>query len=120
MFDPTMIADIAKVCHEVNRAYCLSMGDTSQLPWDEAPEWQRVSCIHGVAHHLEHPDTTPEGSHAVWLAEKVADGWTYGPIKDVEKKTHPCVVPYAQLSASDRAKDYIFRAIVRELGAIEP
>jgi hypothetical protein len=107
---------IAKVCHEVNRAYCQALGDKSQLPWDEAPEWQRTSCVNGVKHHLEHPDTTPEGSHEVWLAEKLAAGWNYGRIKDVEAKTHPCVLPYACLTASDKAKDYIFRAVVRELG----
>ncbi len=33
---------IAKTCHEVNRAYCIGTGDLSQLPWDQAPEWQKV------------------------------------------------------------------------------
>lgn len=109
------IRKIARVCHETNRAYCQSLGDTSQLPWDDAPEWQRTSCINGVAHHLQNPDTTPEGSHEVWLAEKRAAGWKYGPVKDVEKKEHPCFRPYAELSESDKAKDFLFRAVVREL-----
>ena len=109
---------IARICHETNRAYCLSLGDKSQAAWDEAPEWQRTSCINGVRHHLEHPDTTPEGSHEVWLAEKREAGWKYGPVKDAEKKEHPCCLPYSELSESDKAKDYIFRAIVRELGAM--
>lgn len=30
------IEQIARVCHEVNRAYCESMGDTSQVPWEDA------------------------------------------------------------------------------------
>ena len=114
----SQIQSIARVCHEVNRAYCLSLGDVSQLAWDEAPEWQRTSCINGVRHHLDHPGTTPEGSHEVWLAEKKAAGWKYGPVKDAEKKEHPCCLPYSELSESDKAKDYIFRAIVRELGAM--
>jgi len=25
---------IAKVCHEVNRAYCAGIGDNSQVPWE--------------------------------------------------------------------------------------
>jgi hypothetical protein len=106
---------IAKVAHEVNRAYCESMGDNSQLPWEEAPEWQKTSAINGVKHHVANPDTTPRQSHEVWLAEKKATGWAYGPVKDAEKKLHPCCVPYENLSASDKAKDYIFRAIVKQL-----
>lgn len=42
------IQGIARVCHEANRGYCISMGDKSQLPWDEAPAWQRGSAVQGV------------------------------------------------------------------------
>jgi hypothetical protein len=106
---------IAQVAHEVNRAYCTSMSDFSQLPWESAPEWQKTSAINGVKHHLANPDTTPEQSHEVWLAEKKATGWKYGPVKDAEKKEHPCFLPYAELTPADKAKDYIFRAIVKQL-----
>ena len=52
-------AEIAKVCHEINRAYCHAIGDDSQLSWDQAPEWQRQSAIHGVEFSLAHPTGTP-------------------------------------------------------------
>jgi hypothetical protein len=58
------------------------------------------------------PDTTPEDSHKNWLAHKVKDGWVYGPVKDVEKKEHPCMVPYEELPLEQRVKDYLFRAVV--------
>ena len=29
---------IAKVCHDVNRAYCKSVGDDSQVSWEDAPD----------------------------------------------------------------------------------
>lgn len=106
---------IAKVAHEVNRAYCTSMSDFSQLPWEQAPEWQKISAINGVKHHVANPDTTPEQSHEVWLAEKKATGWKYGPVKDAEKKEHPCFLPYAELRPVDKAKDYLFRAVVKQL-----
>jgi len=35
------IEDIAKVAHEVNRAYCISIGDNSQQSWECSPEWQK-------------------------------------------------------------------------------
>lgn len=84
-----IVASIAAVCHGVNRAYCLSQGDRSQPTWNEAP-----------------------------LAEKQQDGLVYGEVKDPAAKTHPCFVPYDELPPSQKAKDYIFLAIVRELAPI--
>ena len=38
---------IARVCHEVNRAYCKALGDESQLPWVDAPAMAKGFCNHG-------------------------------------------------------------------------
>jgi hypothetical protein len=103
---------IAMAAHEANRAYCAALGDLTQLLWDDAPDWQKDSAIAGVNMHLANPDATPEDSHASWLAEKVAAGWIYGPVKDADKKEHPCCVPYAELPEAQKAKDYIFRGVV--------
>jgi hypothetical protein len=107
--------EIARVAHEVNRAYCMSLGDNSQVAWDDAAEWQRFSAIKGVEFALANPEATPEQMHQSWLDQKLADGWTYGLEKDAEKKTHPCMVPYNELPQEQRSKDYLFRAVVRSL-----
>ena len=113
------VAQIAKKCHEINRAYCAALGDTSQLPWDQAPEWQRQSAINGVQFHIEHPDAGPDASHNSWLEEKRSAGWKFGPVKDADKKEHPCFVLYDQLPAEQKAKDYLFKQTVDlELGRI--
>lgn len=106
---------IARICHEVNRAYCESQGDLSQPRWEEAPAWQCNSAIAGVRFALEHPDAKPSDSHESWLAQKRADGWIYGPVKDPERKQHPCFVPYDELPPAQKAKDYLFLAVVRSL-----
>lgn len=106
---------IAKAAHEANRAYCLAIGDDSQPSWEEAPQWQRDSALAGVRFIREHPDASPSASHDSWLAQKKADGWKYGPVKNPLKKEHPCFVPYDELPAEQRAKDHIFTAIVRSL-----
>lgn len=105
---------IARVCHEVNRAYCQALGDNSQPAWEDAPEWQRASARMGVDLHTM-GDFGPEASHISWMRQKQDDGWTYGPVKDPEAKQHPCMVPFAELPREQQAKDFIFRAVVHAL-----
>lgn len=106
------IATIAMLCHSINAAYCLSQGDESQPLWDDAPQWQKDSIILGVEMHLKNPDASPEQSHESWYAQKEAEGWKYGEVKDAKKKEHPCFLPYAELPDSQKAKDYLFKAVV--------
>lgn len=106
---------IAQTAHAINAAYCLSLGDATQVAWEDAPEWQQQSAIAGVEMHLANPDATPEQSHESWLADKIARGWVYGEVKDAEAKTHPCCRPYAELPPEQKSKDYLFRATVHAL-----
>lgn len=109
------IERIARVCHEANRAYCATIGDESQPPWDRAPEWQKKSACAGVRGWLDGAITTPSQSHDSWLAVKEADGWKYGPVKDAEKKEHPCFVPYCDLPDEQKVKDALFAAVVQAI-----
>ena len=106
------VALIARLAHEANRAYCQSIGDESQLPWDETPKWQRSSAILGVRGVLE-SGNGPRESHESWLAEKERTGWKYGPVKDPKKKEHPCFIPYDKLPPEQKVKDSIFVSTVR-------
>ena len=106
---------IAFACHEVNRAYCESQGDHSQPKWEDAPAWQRDSAIMGVEFALENPKAKPSDSHESWLAQKRADGWKYGLVKDPVAKEHPCFVAYDELPVTQKVKDYIFLGVVRAL-----
>jgi hypothetical protein len=117
------VYSIAQVCHEANKAYCLTIGDSSQPDWYSAPDWQRDSAIKGVRFHLETlclgEKPSPSASHESWLEEKRVAGWKYGPVKDAEKKEHPCFVPYAELPFDQRMKDYVFSAIVESFYSAE-
>lgn len=108
--------EIAKVCHEVNRAYCKATGDEfGHISWEASPDQQRDSAIAGVRLHRENPNTTPEQSHDAWFRLKKEEGWTYGPFKISAEKIHPCMVEYEKLSADQRVKGVLFKAVCRAL-----
>jgi hypothetical protein len=55
---------IAAVAHEINRAYCASLGDTSQaepkVAWADASAMQKAVYLAAVDQHLDNPELTPE------------------------------------------------------------
>lgn len=115
---PTMNALwAAQIAHEANRAYCAGLGDNSQLDWYTAPEWQKVSAIKGIMLHWDalrkRKELSPSASHDSWLKEKLDTGWKYGPVKDSDRKEHPCCIPYEELPQEQKIKDYIFGAIAQ-------
>jgi len=109
------IMRIAQVCHEANKAWCESNLDSSQKNWLEAEEWQRQSAINGVKFRLDNPDAKEDSQHDAWMEEKINNGWTYGVVKDAERKTHPCLVPFNLLPMVQQQKDKLFCAIVDSL-----
>jgi len=111
--NPKSNEQIARVCHEANRSWCELNGDMSQLPWEHAPSWQKDSVINGVIFNRANPDAPESASHDSWMAQKLSEGWTYGPVKDVDAKTHPCLVPFDELPHSQQFKDRLFQTIVR-------
>lgn len=110
---------IAKVCHQANKAYCEAIGDTSQKDWEAAEEWQRESAIKGVQFRLDNPTAPQSAQHDAWSQDKLNNGWQWGPVKNPEYKEHPCLVPYSELPEEDRRKDALFQAVVDALSVKE-
>lgn len=110
--------DVARVCHEANRAMQVACRDPRRSPpWDDATAWHRSSAYASI--HAVVQGATPEEVHEAWMLEKAEQGWVYGDVKDEEAKTHPCLVPYGELPLEQRAKDAVFHAIVKALEAVE-
>ncbi|MDE5750895.1 MAG: Ryanodine receptor Ryr [Duncaniella sp.] len=43
--------------------------------------------------------------HEVWARNRMAEGWTYGPVRDDAKKQTPCMVPYEDLPEAEKEYD---------------
>jgi hypothetical protein len=46
-----------------------------------------------------------ENAHDNWGQQRMSDGWRYGPTRDDDKRTHPLLVPYAELLDADKEYD---------------
>ncbi len=52
--------------------------------------------------------SSPEELHGSWMQAYYAMGWVYGNTYDREGKTHPDLVPYAELGQLEQDKDAVF------------
>lgn len=81
-------------------------------PWPARDEAFRTQFI-GVIEMMCGPErkTSPEEMHNDWWRAYEAMGWTYGPVRDTEAKTHPDMVPFDDLDPRERDKDAVFIAL---------
>lgn len=54
---------------------------------------------------LELTEKIAENVHEVWAVGRIKEGWIYGEVRDDSKKTTPCLVPYDELSDSEKEYD---------------
>jgi ryanodine receptor 2 len=55
-------------------------------------------------------------NHDHWALQRIAEGWRFGPGRNDKAKIHPDLVPYDELSDSE--KEYDRRSVVETLKAI--
>jgi serine phosphatase RsbU (regulator of sigma subunit) len=60
-------------------------------------------------------ETMAKVEHLRWSWDRRLNGWTYGKVKDPGEKRHPSLVPYDELSETEKEKD---RGLVRLTPAI--
>lgn len=102
----------ARAAHEANRAYSTVIGD-SPYAWDDMTDAMREGVVSGARMALE--GASPESLHVAWMPSRAAEGWVYGPVKDLAAKISPCFVPYSELPEAQRRKDAQFQAVVRAM-----
>jgi len=107
--------EIARIAHAANSALRSELGQ-EVTAWEELDLKRQAGVVAGVASIRERLKDgyapSPEESHARWMGSMAAQGWRQGENQNAEKKTHPNMVPYAQLPESERRKDALFIAIV--------
>lgn len=103
---------IAPVVHAAIRALQIELGQAPSPLWEDCT-WEKQATLDGV--ELAVTDPSPGASHRKWMEGRLADGWTYGPVKDAKLKTNPTLVPFDQLSSAEIAKDQLVILITQAL-----
>ena len=80
------------------------------------PESIDVSRVTLTPEILALTERLAENTHEHWSRRRLAEGWRYGPRRDDAKKEHPGLVPYAELTESE--KDYDRLTAMETLKAI--
>lgn len=114
--DYSNVSDIAvaRVVHESNRAYNVFLDDPApDPPWDALPDWHRGMIISRVQAILGGWGAAE--IHLDWVETMTALGWSYGPVKDPDRKTHPCLRRWEELPVWQRRKDELAVQVVWSL-----
>ena len=61
-----------------------------------------IELSHEILKLTEH---LAENAHDIWAAQRLSEGWTYGPERNDQQKQHPCLIPYADLPDSEKQYD---------------
>lgn len=111
-----IVDGIARVVHEANRAYNVSLGDPApDAPYDAIEDWHRRSIISRVIMMIKGYTNTQ--IHQAWVDEMLERGWVLGEVKDptATPPTHPCLQDLEHCSPEQQKKEILALGIVRAL-----
>jgi hypothetical protein len=84
------------------------------LAFDIGPKLRKVNCAIETMADWDAPvfvfddgevDLLSQLEHDRWSDDRKRDGWTYGAVRDNERKRHPDLVPWEQLTDETKEKD---------------
>ena len=82
------------------------------VPWAEREEPFKAQFLEVIERQCgPQRSMSPEELHGSWMQAYYAMGWAYGEKYSREEKTHPDLVPYAQLGKLEQDKDSVFVAL---------
>jgi len=56
---------------------------------------------------IELVEILAEHAHDIWAAQRIQDGWTFGPQRNDAERRHPCLIAYPQLTKNEQDYDRI-------------
>lgn len=114
--DKEFLMAMAKIAHEILRAYHVAIGEPPFITpaWDDLAASDQARAMAKAEARLA-STLTVEQEHSVWLEQKRAQGWEYGPKFDEGARVDPLLVRFEALPEKVRVGKYLIDATVRVL-----
>ena len=91
--------------------------DREDPSWDEldddADKDNRVTLMSETVPDIK--KISAKKMHDMWVDQQAKEGWKYGESYDKKKKTHPCIVSWAELPDLEKAKDAMYLAVIKAM-----
>ena len=103
----------AEFVYEAGRLQAIAV-DAPVVPahWADREDAFRVQFLEVIERQCgPNRSASPEELHGSWMQRYLTMGWVYGEAYDRETKTHPDLVPFAQLEKREQDKDAVFIAL---------
>jgi len=104
---------IAKMCHEVNRAYTAAIREPLKH-WHELEEQDKNIVIEHVAFLIINVDADVKAWHDAWVSKMIVAGWKYDAKRSLKNKTHEHLKPFHHLPEKQQVKDALFHSVVKQ------
>ena len=110
MSKPTLAERRARFVYEAARLENVAAGrPINPEPWEKRDASFRSNMIRAVSRQCgKRRLTSPKKLHEAWVRAYKHLGWTYGPVRDANRKTHPDMVPFHKLGQLEKEKDWVF------------
>jgi hypothetical protein len=110
----------AITAHEVWAAFTRFSQGRDTDKWVDLCDASRDSTRHDVRLIINGVVSSPKELHIHWMGVLRGNGFSYGPRLDPEKRKHPCMRAYEELSSEDRCKNVLLfetiKAVVEGVG----
>jgi len=83
--------------------------------WDQKPNSANLPRVEGILEDEALMVKLAELEHERWMADRRINGWQYGKERDNDKRNHPDLVPYVQLSKDSQAYDLLMVQTLAEI-----
>jgi RyR domain len=94
----------------------VSSSEEGVVVTDYSPKTIDTSGIELSSDLRELVERLAENNHDHWALKRLEEGWRYGPKRDDAEQTHPGLVPYDELSETE--KEYDRKTVVEAIKAI--
>jgi len=103
---------VAKVMHGTVSTLFDAIGASPPTQWCDLSETEQQGYIKGASVYLSHPNLTGHALHEEWRAHLSNLGWRHAAEYDINRKTHPNLLPWEQLGEVTRLQAILCANIV--------